>query len=95
MFKKKSLSYIFQGVGFIFEVNGFFWSGYLYTMGYLVYSLILLVISFAIALAVGESIYRSGHKTRIKILKRVPPTPQFFYKIKNNYHTGTKKSIYF
>jgi len=64
-------------IGFIIEVNSFFWSGWLYAKGLLLYALVLLLFSFCVAFYVGGCIYNRG-------VKSVTPAPCLFQNIKDN-----------
>ncbi len=64
-------------IGFIIEVNSFFWSGWLYCKGLFLYALILLSFSLTVAFYVGGCIYNRG-------VKSITPTPGFFQDIEDN-----------
>ena len=59
---------LIERIGFIFEVNGFFWSGFFYCQEMFITSIILLFFSIWLAFYVGTLIYTRGSNS-------ITPTP--------------------
>ena len=69
---KQKMNKFFEYLGFVLEVNCFFWSGWLFSKGIYIKGFFLLLVSLTLAIIVGDLIHRRG------ISESINPAPDLF-----------------